>query len=665
MTIDEIRAAIETALEPEQFFAAGNLIFRHRTPERLRWEIFRGHLLDERHTRSEALFETWDVSFHSEAGAAPRPLISIKLAAGQSRLHVTRELLVYGEEVYEPSPNVVATRPAQVPLRELVGTIELARFASAAPDGEASLAAEIAHYVLLALVGTSRLPVTSVESPLPVFSLGQVGYAFDAQAACGRTDQFECDPAIDLPRIPAGDPAAWLSRALLAPAAIETQARWLEFALRAALPAEIGSIARVWHAVPNGLAADSPRTCRVLRALFNQVALTPYTSLVDNLVALLETLASIGALSEEQWIDTLGYMLRHLVRHLTAFDLVTFHNQGANYPDALLLAALLSAYVGLVARRPDLFAASASDSVERAAVGRVRRRALRQAWIVRRQYVGHAVPDSPTSPGENLRVVAGAAGPVPDEQLLRPDKRRKRLFDGQDELLPSGAARQVFAAGLDDLEHPPEVSELGLALFLDRPLGLFKQPGELDRTPLISYEAFSRQVAAARLQQLAQWGWLPVNRVEQLAGRLDRAAPGGFAVAELPERPPVAIVALDDALRTAADFQLLRTTRQSLDRLLSGYDLAPLIASNAGAGEWLTTSPGVLLVRTADVLTAEQGGEFLTAFDGNLRPRLRLALARPGRPAYCEARGVELLRDGLLATQLDDGPSQLLLAPKC
>ena len=99
---------------------------------------------------------------------------------------------------------------AQISQRELVGTIDCRAFSTAE-----ALAVEIAHYVLLALVGTSRLPILSVESPLPAFSLGQIGYS----------------PENPLKDVPIGEPAAWVERSLW-PGAAAQQARVLELALR-------------------------------------------------------------------------------------------------------------------------------------------------------------------------------------------------------------------------------------------------------------------------------------------------------------------------------------------------------------------------------------------------------------------------------------------------
>ena len=53
------------------------------------------------------------------------------------------------------------------------------------------------------------------------------------------------------------------------------------------------------------------------------------------------------------------WLLRQLGRHLTAYDLVTFHHRGANYPDALLLDDLLRRYLLRIERTPELFVGDA------------------------------------------------------------------------------------------------------------------------------------------------------------------------------------------------------------------------------------------------------------------------------------------------------------------
>ena len=109
-----------------------------------------------------------------------------------------------------------------------------------------------------------------------------------------------------------------------------------------------------------------------------------------------------GGLTAEEHVDFLSYLLRQLGRHLTAYDLVTFHHQGANYPDMLLLDLVLKVFLQQVEERPSLFEGSPADDSGGGGQKRLRRRALRQGWILRGQYEGHPVPDAPTSPGEML-----------------------------------------------------------------------------------------------------------------------------------------------------------------------------------------------------------------------------------------------------------------------
>ncbi len=121
----------------------------------------------------------------------------------------------------------------------------------------------------------------------------------------------------------------------------------------------------------------------------------------------------------------------------------------------------------------------------------------------------------------------------------------------------------------------------------------------------------------------------------------------------LPGRQGTSVVTLEDAQRAAGDFVVRRTSRQSLDSLLADYDLSPLAASAGEAYDWLTKSRDVLLIRTLARSAAERGGDFLTAFDLDLRVRLQLALPRPGRPVYFERTGSQRLQAGLRVTEVD------------
>jgi hypothetical protein len=354
----------------------------------------------------------------------------------------------------------------------------------------------------------------------------------------------------------------------------------------------------------------------LLRAVFNGVALSPYTHFADALVGLIVALADSPWFGLAEAIDAIGYMLRHLCRHLTAFDLTLFHNFGANYPDALFLEALLAAYVKLLARDPDLILGSDSPC-------RQRRRALRQACLVRRHYEGHCVPDAPTSMGENVRVLPPPFARVPEEQILERAKRRRKLFvDQATDTLLGEIGRRALDAAIADLDDPAELRELGMAQFLDRPLGVLKEPGEVDRTPLLAYEAFSRSIARRRLSELKSAGWIDDSRRDALIAALQELSVPGVPVADFAPRERPGVVSIADAAKAASDFVLLRTTRGSLDELMSQCDLRTLGEIPADAYEWLARDRNVLLVQHAPP------GEFtwpvLRAYCGS---QLRLELA--------------------------------------
>src|SRR5206468_5012804 len=120
---------------------------------------------------------------------------------------------------------------------------------------------------------------------------------------------------------------------------------------------EIAHAARVFAEgmqVSHGMPSVGLEAVAVWRAMFNDAALSPYTDFVDKSLNFLEALRVQGHLTAAQQIDALGGLLRQLGRHLTAYDLVTFHHRGANYPDALLLDAALKNYLSLIERQRDL-----------------------------------------------------------------------------------------------------------------------------------------------------------------------------------------------------------------------------------------------------------------------------------------------------------------------
>jgi hypothetical protein len=584
-------AIVPRALDPAHFFVEREhaLRFEHAVPERCAWELFRSHLLDRGQTRQERDFTSWHVFFDQ----ADEPLLSVKFDAAASRLYVVRSLRVFGQEVFEES-GVIDSRPAKKWQRELVGSVDL----KLVPNAKWLLRL-VELCLFRAVIGTSRLPITSLESPLPQFALGQLFYLPNNNR--------------DAP----GD-LLGLLRCLSPDHSILERAKTLEFVLRALtrqdIPALVSSYLSCWQAQPGWQDFLGQQ-----RALFHHVALSPYTVFVEYWLSFLMALAP----HHFPIRDVLSYILRHLVRHLTAFDLTTFHNRGANYPDALFLDASLRCYLELLESRPA------------SAIGRLDRRALRQAWLVRKQLEGSPVPLQPTSPGENLRVLPPPFAPVPEEELLDPQARTKRLFEGQPaEDLLTPATRELLVASLADLDDPRELRELGMAVFLDRPFGVFKQPGEVDRTTLFSHEAFSRRIALSRLETFCAWGLLAPERRTVLADNLEALPVRGIPVNELHCRDRPGVVSLADAVKVSPDFIAVRTTSSSLNEFVQDYD-------------WQNVHIRPVLL----VPHHEPGAVRLVVYDHNGQARLELPLTPPVE--YREVAGKEYVVHGLHVRGVD------------
>ncbi len=248
------------------------------------------------------------------------------------------------------------------------------------------------------------------------------------------------------------------------------------------------------------------------------------------------------------------------------------------------------------------------------------------------------MPDLPTSPGENSRVLPPSHPRVPEEQILQPSRRKRRLYAGDP--LPAHLgpdAAEALRQSAADLSHPEELRELGLALFLDRPLGAGKAPAEPDGTLLLASEAFSRSVAEQRLHALAREpGLLTDAERDACLHRLRKGAETrGLPLDRVGEGRPGA-VSLTDARRAAADFVLLRTTPGSVRALLGQYDftaLAEKIDLN-----WLIQGGRVLLAR-------DPTGPGLVVYDAEMRPRLELIPQTTG--GYVRRAGQEFQREGL------------------
>jgi hypothetical protein len=615
---DTVGAVITDLVRPAHFYTGQPLTLHWAgpTPETMAWEVFRGRLLDPAFTRQRRTFEAWNVYQVEAGGRSEEPVLSVKYDPAADAVHVTRALYCYAWEGYDAGGNVYLSRETRKWVRELVGTIRLEQLA----DAE-ELRDELSCRLFQAVVGTSRLPLTSVEAPLPAFSLGQLAYCYRPAAPAG-----------------AGPLRSWEALARLrqeAELAPIEEAKLLETLLHATPRADLGRMADLFFGP-----ADAPTA--LLQMLFNEVSLSPYTDLADRTLALLETLEERGRLSLAERVDFVGRLLRQLGRHLSAYDLVTFHQRGANYPDALLLDALLGSYLDLAERRPGLFAdAPDLDKRERRA-RQLRRRALRQAWLLRSWYEGLPVPDAPTSQGEALRVLPEPHVRVPEEQILQPTRRQRRLFVGSpiaDRL--RGPIRDLLRQAVDDLEQHDELRELGTALFLDRPFGSAKAPTEPDATLLFSYEAFSPSLAARRLEYLAGAPYLlPAEALARHRQRLQDGLPArGLRVDSLPVASRPGVVSLVDARQAAADFLLLCTTARSVRDFLALYNFRPL--RDRFGLDWLAPDRRVLIVGGA-----APGGP-VTVYDAEQRPRLELTFD-PSAGTTSRA-GVEFPSGGLQA----------------
>ncbi|MBL8794022.1 MAG: hypothetical protein JNM56_08955, partial [Planctomycetia bacterium] len=312
------------------------------------------------------------------------------------------------------------------------------------------------------------------------------------------------------------------------------------------------------------------------------------------------------------------------------------------YPDALLLDAALKALLDLAERRPDLFLGGSED--DRAA--RLRRRGLRQGWLLRCRYQGHPVPESPTSPGENSRVLPAEFPHIADEEIAEPARRNKRLFADQ-AATPrwTDTGRAVLQRSIADLATPAELQELGTALFLDRPLGVFKRPTEPDRTPLLSYVAFSRTVAEQRLQELRNLEALDEAAWQAARQRLAELSVPGLPLQLTPGPARPGVPSLRDAFQTAHDFVLLFTTARSSATFWKLFDVEEL--GRHLPLDWLTSGQPIVIVGGGAV--AGLAPHALRIYDSAQRPRLECEIA--GDQGYRESLEGETPVAGLLLTR--------------
>jgi hypothetical protein len=215
---------------------------------------------------------------------------------------------------------------------------------------------------------------------------------------------------------------------------------------------------------------------------------------------------------------------------------------------------------------------------------------------------------------------------VPEVQILQPHNRRRLLFAGDPLPRPQ---EQVLQQSIADLAHAAELRELGLALFLDRPLGVDKQPGETDQTLLLSHRAFSRSLAQRRSCFLAEKLGLAMDLPPIVAALTELPLPG-VPLAEIGGQTRPGAVSVADARQVAEDFVFLQTTPATVAELLEQYDFRAF--------------PEIQAER-ALLIVPRRGGATLTIHDAEMNPRLELTV--DASEGYCRRAGRELLRGGL------------------
>lgn len=588
----EFAALAARLLAPGRFYVRTPLSLRFE-PARLesrRWQLYKGELVPPQQTRDVAAFH--QASLFADLPGYPclGPVISLLLSEDGSTILVLRGFAVHGHEAFGEG-NVIQTRAAVLWQEERIRTVD-----ATSPRREE----ESAGGVQAALRGTSRLAITSVESPHPLYAHGLLGLrplllGMDAASGHALADLLRPDQdTSDL-------------------------ARSLDFILRLSESKEVAKLA-AWLGRTPTLATPEQRA-RLLATWFTEVALTPDLGQAVKMLQLLR-----HWLSEREYQKRLSAWLRQLAWHLTAFDLRRFHHQGANYPDALFLDELLRRLCEAIASSDHLESRTAS--------------ALRLGSWHRCNLDGLAVPSRATSVGENRRVSPLGEPPVPETELVDPGQRSRQLFVKE----PFAAAYASFLPLIQKAWAMPwsdeDLLDLGRATFLDRPLGIFKefQGWRRDQTPLAAYRMVSRSIAQRRLEDAHVRGWLDRQGLRESLEQLSALQISGIAAGDLQlPKPRAGVVCLEDANRVAGDFVVTHSLQAAAQAFLESLDLRCSPAATSSMAGWL-------MIRSPRARLFAEPNAVFTFFDLEYRPRLEFGLPPEVRPAevqYTERDGVE------------------------
>src|SRR5205085_549640 len=158
LPLDTVRRIADTLTRPGRFFTGRTLLlgWSHVPAEEEVWEVFQRRLLDPVHSRQRCTFESWNV-YALPGGERAVPLLSLKLDAGASRLHVVRGVEGYVWEGYDAGGNVYESREVRKCLRELIATFDLNAF-----DDPAEFREELGYALERAVTGV-RLPLMPTE----------------------------------------------------------------------------------------------------------------------------------------------------------------------------------------------------------------------------------------------------------------------------------------------------------------------------------------------------------------------------------------------------------------------------------------------------------------------------------------------------------------------
>ena len=271
LQMDGIPRLAAEATRPAHFYVGPDLPleWEHVAEETISWEVFRGRL--SRPGPHAAAPDLRGVERLPVGAGRPirRPLLSVKWDAAAGRLYVVRGIDSYVWEGYDSGGGVILSRERRKWVRELVGAIAVTEFADAEEVHD-----ELICLLFHAVVGTSRLPLTSVEAPLPAFSFGQLLYCH----GIGGPGDGPVRSEVSL----------WTH--LVAPFSESAGARQAAGGV-SACRTRGGRGRGVLGVVPPWDA--SPDFSALLRDLFNEASLSPYTGLGEKTVALLDVAGTI------------------------------------------------------------------------------------------------------------------------------------------------------------------------------------------------------------------------------------------------------------------------------------------------------------------------------------------------------------------------------------